>query len=165
MKKKLAFIIVMAMLMISCAVPAMATETDKQLISVEDFDLTLHESQEKEIVLENGEIATVGIEYIAPPKTKASYDLVDGAWRIYWNEPAYSMEYMIDISGTKITNAYDLVYSTRLCTCDKATLTYTSKKSTGYFEISVSTPVEGSFNAYLTAEISGTKLITKFKTT
>lgn len=168
MVKKITSLTIALLMIFSLGTTAFAQDSNEPYIhsdlsaAAASFDLTSHESQTAQIQLPNGEIGTVSLRYVSPPKTRASYPLENGTWEIYWETGFFNVQYFIDIENSRISDAYDLNYSTFGCSVDEYSLSHTSLQSVAEMRYVVALGIGGSFNGYLKATISGNKLITKY---
>lgn len=150
-------------LIMSTNITAFASTSETLLQNDIYFDLENHSAQEQKINLANGEEAIIGLEYIPRPVVygdHGNYELSDGTWKIYWYTAVVNCQYYIDISNSKIVDAYEPWY---LCVGVSATghdLTYTSTKASLF--VTFQTPIWDlvSWNGYLNARIEGNRLIT-----
>lgn len=77
----LAFVVMFTV--VPCAFADSNPPNDIEISGVVSFDLTNRVPQEQEIVLENGEVATIGIVPVGPT-TRGTYENATGEWEIYW---------------------------------------------------------------------------------
>lgn len=129
------------------------------------FDLSEGAAQEREVILNDGRIATIGIEKVGGadesevvPYWESSYANATGEWRIYCNNPLIYREYYIYISSNHvITRAWGAYYQSLLCAVTGENLSRTSKKAS-YRLNWVAMADSASGVALLDATIDGTKL-------
>ncbi len=140
------------------------TNDDVINIVTTTFNLSSHVTQEQKITLANGYEGIVGLEFIEP--TIESYmtnDLSNRTWKIYFYGVGINIHYYINIHDSKITDAYGLSFFNIGWAVQDSSLTYTSKKSTGYLNCFYGVGSIGISSTFrLNATISGNKLITSF---
>lgn len=74
------------------------------------FDLGNGQSQEKQVVLEDGTIATIGIVPVNNQSSRlVNYELNGGSetWKVYWYIGVLNSEYWLDLNNYRIVRAYD----------------------------------------------------------
>ena len=124
------------------------------------FDLTDKSNQSHTVVLENGTVAEIGIEYIpniAPYYAwENNYPNASGTWRIYYNSIIFQ-EFYIHISNSKITNAWGSNYSAPIVASSEQ-FTWNSQRAIQRITISIPGVYTG--NVFLCAEMNGSTLHT-----
>lgn len=124
------------------------------------FDLSQNCKQEETIILPNGEVGYLGIEPVSV-ETRASYPNASGQWHIYWYTGVINIGYYIDISNSKITNAYGQHHLTFVAVVTGNGLSHTSTQATGWWNYEVNVAgLASSANAYLYATMNGSTLET-----
>ena len=161
-KKKIALFLTMATLFAVNALPVLAEEAPKQegeFVEV-DFDLSKRETQEVEVTLPGGEKGVLGISPVENegPVPLEYYENASGEWRIYWYTAIVNLEYRINISNHKITDAWGLNYWTIGVTTSGGGVTFASTRACGYVDYTLFGL--GSTRLSVYAQMEGTTLHT-----
>lgn len=110
-------IALLAIVLLGTFTPLQASAEDfqsNQVLPSENTDISFNlengQGQEKQVVLEDGTIATIGI---VPVNNHASrlvnYELNGGSetWKVYWYIGVLNSEYWLDLNNYRIVRAYD----------------------------------------------------------
>ena len=152
----LAFVVMFTV--VPCAFADSNPPNDIEISGVVSFDLTNRVPQEQEIVLENGEVATIGIVPVGP-NTRGTYENATGEWEIYWYTVYMNIWYFINISSDgKITNAYNQSHLSLGVTVTNSGLEYSSTVARGWWDYEFQGIASARYNLF--AEMKGTTLYT-----
>ncbi len=123
------------------------------------FDLKSRGIQEKDVIMANGELATVGTTPVIEPSNgllRAS----NGNYKAYWYTGTYNCSFKFTVKSNKITRVYDKWYRMYGVSVKSNKLKLdNSKQATYYFEFGMPIWDLGGWNGWLRAKINGSNKI------